>query len=161
MNTVTSGMADLLWQAYYGGDGRADGWHGPSVATLLRDLTHDHAVRHPVPQAHSILELVLNMAIWDEICTRRLGGELIMTTTGSDGDWAGPGEIETVKWPEAVDRLQRAQRELVAAVRSFDDERLRQHVPGWGWTNELMIHGTLHHDLYHAGQIAMLRRAMG
>jgi hypothetical protein len=84
-----------------------------------------------------------------------------MTTTGSDGDRASADEIEGVRWPDAVDRLQRAQRELVATVRTFDDEQLRQHVPGWGWTNELMIHGTLHHDLYHAGQIALLKRAMG
>jgi hypothetical protein len=59
-----------------------------------------------------------------------------------------------------VARLFRAQAELARAVAALPQARLKDRTPGWPWSNHLMIHGTLHHDLYHAGQIAWLKRAL-
>jgi uncharacterized damage-inducible protein DinB len=140
---------------------RDSAWHGPSLRALLLGVSAEEATRKPIPGAHSIWELVLHIAVWDEICTRRLQGEVIRATTGSPEDWPeGVGETNEARWQEAVARLFRAQAELARAVEALPEERLEDRVPGWPWTNHLMIHGTLHHDLYHAGQIALLKRGL-
>jgi uncharacterized damage-inducible protein DinB len=160
MRTESAQAADLLAQAYDGEPGRDDAWHGASLRKLLADVDWEEARARPVVGGHTIWELVLHMAIWDEICVRRLGGERIATTTGSPGDWAESGEESSATWEAAVARLVAAQRALVAAVRALDDTELDREVAGWPWSYRLMIHGTLHHDVYHAGQIALLRRAL-
>ena len=165
-------MAALLRQACYGEPEHAepsgfehqprqdDAWHGPSLRKLLRGVGVDHAIRKPIPGAHSIWEVVLHVTAWDEICTRRLRGELILATTGSPEDWPAVQETTEARWQEDVTLLFRAQSELARTVEGLPEARLEDKAPGWPWTNHLMIHGTLHHDLYHAGQIALLKRAL-
>jgi uncharacterized damage-inducible protein DinB len=151
-------IGDLLEQAYEGEPGRAGtAWHGPSVRRVLDGVTWT-AARRRTRGAHSIWELTLHIAVWDEICRRRLEGEVIRTTTGDPGDWPPPPRATPANWAATLRRLNRAQDALVAVVRGLSARDLSRKTPGWPWTNRLMIHGTLHHDLYHAGQIALLRR---
>jgi len=148
-------IAELSKMAHEGG-----AWHGPAVREVLRGITARQAASRPIPGAHSIWELVLHIAVWDEICTRRLRGEVIRATTGSPEDWPEVGETSEARWQDAVARLFRAQAELARTVAALPEARLGEKAPGWSWPNHLMIHGTLHHDLYHAGQIALLKRAL-
>jgi hypothetical protein len=139
---------------------RDDAWHGPSLRKLLRGVGLDQATRKPIPGGHSIWEVVLHVTTWDEICTSRLRGELILATTGSPDDWPAVRETTEAHWQEDVTRLFRAQSELARTVEALPEALLEDKAPGLPWTNHLMIHGTLHHDLYHAGQIALLKRAL-
>jgi uncharacterized damage-inducible protein DinB len=151
-------LAELLRQAYEGEPGRDSGWHGPSLRALLAGVTAEEARRRPLDERHTIWELVVHMAAWDEICVRRLAGEVILATTGSPEDWPAVTATSAEAWEDAVGRLRRAQAALVEAVRGLTDAQLEATVPGWEWSNHLMIHGTVHHDLYHAGQIALLKK---
>jgi uncharacterized damage-inducible protein DinB len=153
-------IADLMEQAWNGETGREDAWHGPSLARLLSGVTAERARERPVAGAHTIAEIVAHVAQWDEICARRLSGEDIRTTTGSPDDWPAVVDAGEPAWPEALAWLRRSQQALLTAVRSLADAELDEPVTGWTWTKRLMIHGTLHHDLYHAGQIGLLRRAL-
>ena len=82
----TDRIAELLQQAYQGEAGCDDGWHGPSLHKLLDDVTAEKAWLRSIPTGHDIWELVLRIAAWDEICARRLRGEVILATTGSPED---------------------------------------------------------------------------
>src|SRR5215469_16443635 len=62
-------LADQIHRAFEG-----DAWHGDSVLELLRDVTATTAAAHPIPKAHSIWELVLHIAAWDDAVRRRIGG---------------------------------------------------------------------------------------
>jgi uncharacterized damage-inducible protein DinB len=156
----TARVAALLRQAWDGEPGHDAAWHGPSLRKLLEGVTAAQAANAPVAGAHTIWELVLHIAVWDEICTRRLRGEVIRATTGSPEDWPPVGALGAEAWRDVVARLERAQATLAEAVESLAEERLDDKAAGCEWTNHRMIHGTLHHDLYHAGQIAVLRRAL-
>jgi hypothetical protein len=150
-------LAALLEQAYFGERGRATGWHGPSIATIL-DRIEPGSTSGPIAAGrHTPLEIVLHIAFWDEVCRRRLHGETLKVTTGSPEDWPRAVAVGPTAWRRARARLRRAQIGLIETVSSLTPRDLRTKVPGWGWTNYLMIHGTLHHDLYHAGQIALAR----
>jgi hypothetical protein len=102
--------------------------------------------------------LILHISIWDEICDRRLRGEHITMTTGSPGDWERPTDLSADGWARAVERVTRAQAALVSTVRSLQDSDLDRQVAGWPWSYRLMIHGTLHHDIYHFGQVELIAR---
>lgn len=159
-DTETARLAALVRQAWGGEPGSDDAWHGPSLRKLLEGVGAEEAARHPIAGAHSIWELVLHIAVWDEICARRLAGERIDATTGSPEDWPAAEAATEEAWRRALDRLARAQAGLAQAAEAFDGRRLGDTVPGWSWTHHRMLHGTLHHDLYHAGQIAVLRRSL-
>ena len=145
-------IADLLDRA---GDG--DAWHGPSLTALLADIPAKRAAAHPIPGAHSIWELVRHIAVWERVVARRLGGERVEPTT--EEDWPPVPAPTTGAWKRDVDDLQRARGELRGALLAFDERRLDERVPGRDHSYYVMAHGAVQHDLYHAGQIAILKRA--
>jgi len=57
-------------------------------------------------------------------------------------------------------RAKQSQASLMSSIANFTTHKLLETVPGWNWNNYLMIHGTLHHDIYRAGQIALSRRQL-
>src|SRR5579864_2790206 len=69
-NSEASGIADQLRRAFYG-----DAWHGPSLMELLEDVDAATAAARPLPEVHSIWELVLHVAVWDDAALRRLDGK--------------------------------------------------------------------------------------
>lgn len=138
-------------------DGQA--WHGPDLRSLLADVSADEAVARPVPEAHTMRELVLHAAGWQEIVRRRLAGERVAPT--AEDDWPPAGELSETAWRHEVDVLLDGGRRLAAAVAELAPERLGDTLPGREDTAGLMLRGLIEHHAYHAGQIALLRKALG
>ncbi|HEY6547191.1 MAG TPA: DinB family protein [Vicinamibacteria bacterium] len=159
--TEPARLAELLAQAYFGEVDRSDGiaWHGPSVQRVLSGVTAAGASLRR-EGGHSIWEITLHVVLWDEICRRRLQGEVIALTTGDPGDWPECPLPTEEAWQATRERLRQAQVALVEAVGKISADDLAGRTPGCTWTHYTMVHGTLHHDLYHAGQIALLVRLL-
>ena len=147
-------IADMLDRA-----GGGDAWHGPSVAAVFSTLTASQASERPIAGAHTIWELALHIAVWDRVVARRLAGESVEPSPAED--WprppAAPDEDE---WERTLTGLLDARATLRAAVLAFDEHRLDDIVPGRHHSFYVMIHGVIQHDLYHAGQVALLRKAL-
>jgi uncharacterized damage-inducible protein DinB len=147
-----SRIADQLRRAYYG-----SAWHGPALFELLKDVDAAAAAAKPVRDAHSIWELVLHIAAWDGAGSRRLSGE--------KSQLKGPANFPPVPtptesaWREAVAEAKRAHDVLVKTVAGLPDKRLRDRVPAKPYDFYHMLHGIAQHELYHAGQIAILKKA--
>jgi hypothetical protein len=151
-------IADQLDRAVNG-----PAWHGPSILKLLQGVTARDASARPIPDAHSIWELVAHTSAWLEIARLRLEGKAPMRITESM-DWPplqakGKGSASQA-WKAEVTRLRRAARDLHAAVAAQDDARLDEELPGVDdtWSAYITLHGVLQHALYHAGQIAILKK---
>ena len=153
--TETERIRDLLERAVAG-----DAWHGPSLSALLATVPPELAARRPIAGAHSIWELVLHAGAWQEIIRRRLAGEPWAAAPRAV-DWPPVGAAGRDGWREAVARLEDGHRRLAAAVTATPDDRLDDLVAGGDHTVYVMLHGLIHHHLYHAGQIALLKRAAG
>lgn len=69
-------MAEL-YRSVYEGDDHGEAWHGPALKSLLKGITSGQASRSPQGKGHSILQLVLHMAYWEEIELRRFNGEVV------------------------------------------------------------------------------------
>lgn len=134
-------------------------WHGPSLKEILADISSDKAAANPIPGLHSIWEIVLHITAWDGIVKRRLGGEIVEPS--DQEDWPAIQDRSDQAWGQAVQELERGHQALRETVSLIDDARLAEIVPGTNYSVYFMLHGVIQHDLYHAGQIALLKKAQG
>jgi uncharacterized damage-inducible protein DinB len=134
-------------------------WHGPSVLEALDGVTAEAAYEHPIAGAHSIWELVLHICAGYRLVLRRLEGNGRPLTL--DEDWPAVGATTPAAWLEATRALRELNADLRSAVLAFDAERLDQPlVAEPPYTAYTQFIGMTQHDLYHAGQIVLLKRAM-
>ncbi len=135
-------------------------WHGPSISQALDGVSASAAAAHPVAGAHSIAELVRHTVTWAEVARARLGGRGDAEPTDAE-NWppGGPGGEEAWKGEQAA--LEASYRALAAEVRVLTSAQLAATIQGRPYSAEDMIRGVVEHGLYHAGQIALLRRALG
>ena len=117
------------------------------------------AAGRPIPGLHSVWEIVLHIAAWTEAVRRRLHGDPARLTP--DEDWPAVVAPTEQAWKAALDRLAQAQRALVDELASLSPDRLDEPiVPGMS-SVYATLHGVVQHHLYHAGQIALLKKAVG
>jgi uncharacterized damage-inducible protein DinB len=142
-----------------------DPWHGSPLSQILDGVTHTAASATPVGGGHSIWELVLHVAVWKNEVRHRLSGAA--AAEPREGDWPVAGAMTEVGWIQARERLDRAHRLLVSAIREFPEARLydatndhRDGAGGIGVTYYELLHGIVQHDVYHAGQIAILKKGI-
>jgi uncharacterized damage-inducible protein DinB len=134
-------------------------WHGPSVLEALAGVSAEQASSHPILNAHSIWELVLHIGSDYTLVLRRLAGDGRQVTPEEDWPSCPPATAEN--WRHAVDALRRLNQQLREAVRAFPAERLDELlVPEAPYTAYTQFIGVTQHNLYHAGQISLLKRAL-
>jgi uncharacterized damage-inducible protein DinB len=153
----TARLTDQIRRAF---DGEA--WHGDAVLRLLRDVNAKTAAKRPLKSAHSIWELVLHIAAWDDAVLRRTRGEIVRVPSARN--FPRIKDTSEAAWREAVAQMKRTHNELVKAVAAFPDSRLHELVSGKSQKHHnfyYMFSGVAQHELYHAGQIALLKKAQG
>ena len=136
-----------------------DAWHGTPLVRLLDGLLAEDASQHPTKDAHSVWEIVHHIAAWNRIVHRRLEGELVEVTP--ERDWPRVWEVSEVEWTRAKENLVESRARLRESVEKLRDDDLDREAVHNGQSRYLMLHGVVQHDLYHAGQIAILRKALG
>ncbi len=141
-------------------DGQA--WHGPSVLALLEGVTAAQASAHPVVGAHSIWELTLHIAAWENACKRRLDGDPAQLSDAED--WPGIDDTSDSAWEKTKTHLRDTHEALLKTIAAVDNSRLdqpiMQHESISFSSTYVTLHGGVQHDLYHAGQIAILKKAL-
>ncbi len=137
-------------------------WHGPSVRELLNGVTADQAAAHPIPGAHSIWELTLHIAAWEDACRRRLEGDPAQLS--DDENFPPITDTSEAAWEEAKRKLLKLHNQLLVAITATEDARLDQPIIDSVETTfnsvYVTLHGGVQHSLYHAGQIAVLKKAI-
>ena len=151
----TARLADQIRRAFEG-----EAWHGDSLLELLSGVNAGTAAAKPIKNAHSIWELVLHIAAWDGVALRRTGGEAVMLT--DEQNFPPVKDASEAAWHKALEGAQRIHNELIKAVAGFPDSRLQEQVPGKTedyYNFFYLFSGIVQHELYHAGQIALLKKA--
>jgi uncharacterized damage-inducible protein DinB len=148
-------ILDQLKRAYEG-----NAWHGPSVREVLAGVTAVQAHARPLQNAHSIWELVQHIAVWEDVGRRRLTGDRAPIAISSPEDWPPPEDTSEVAWEQAKAALDRGHQALVDAITNTPESRLDEPIFEGMSTVYVTLHGVIQHDLYHAGQIAILKKAL-
>lgn len=147
-------IADQLKRAFEG-----DAWHGPAVLEVLEGVNARAAASKPVSGAHSIWEIVLHIAAWDGAIRRRMAGQALQLS--DEQDFPPVKDSSDAAWHRALENLKQSHAELIQALLAMPDYRLTAQVPGKDYDFYHMLHGAVQHELYHAGQIALLRKVAG
>jgi uncharacterized damage-inducible protein DinB len=139
-----------------------DPWHGSSIAKILESVSPSQALAKPIPDAHSIWEIVRHMTAWTNEVARRLGGR--PASDPEEGDWPAPSGSDQASWWRDVSRLFEAHRRLVASLQEFRDESIFEPTNdlrglGTGVTRYVLLHGLAQHHAYHGGQISLIKKA--
>jgi uncharacterized damage-inducible protein DinB len=138
-------------------------WHGPSLRAALRGVSAKEASRRPVAGRHSIREIVLHVAYWKNRVRQRLTGDArgSFPIRGTNWFWR-PAAASEKEWREERRLLEREHGALRRAVAAFPQARLRQPLPGARRRTALReITGIALHDVYHTGQIQLLKALHG
>jgi uncharacterized damage-inducible protein DinB len=140
-----------------------DAWHGPSVMSLITDVTAAQAASHPIVSAHSIWELVLHIAAWQRAGNRRLEGDPAQLT--DEENFPPVTDTSDDAWERTKQELVDTHEALVEKISAIKESRLDQAIisdPSIPFsTTYVTLHGVVQHNLYHAGQIALLKKALG
>ena len=100
------------------------------------------------------------IAAWDDAVLRRTGGEALELS--DEQNFPPVKDTSEAAWRKAIEHAKHTHNELVKAVAAFPDSRLQEQVPGKTESYHnffYMFSGIVQHELYHAGQIALLKKA--
>jgi uncharacterized damage-inducible protein DinB len=138
----------------------AHAWHGTNLRGSVRGLTPEVAAFRPGPRRHNVWELVVHCAYWKYAVRRRLTGEKrgSFPLAGSNF-FPRPGADDSrAAWRRDVALLDETHAALRAVAEGLSPEQLRRRVRGSRYSALDTLLGIAAHDLYHAGQIQLLKR---
>ncbi len=134
-------------------------WHGPNLRGSLRGIDVHGASWRPAAGRHNLWEIVVHAAYWKYIVRRRLLGERKGSFPLKGSNWfARPVAMTSEAWRSDVALLEDMHRTMRAAIAGLPPNKLGVIPPGSTMSNAAIITGIAMHDVYHAGQIQLLKR---
>ena len=145
-------LLSILDQAY-----NRKSWHGTNLRGSVRGLTPLQAGWRPSPGRHNIHELVAHAAYWKYAVANRLARGRRGSFALKGSNWFERKATATGDWPGDVALMDRMHRELRDVVAGIDEGELERALPKSATTPFALISGAAAHDLYHAGQIQLIK----
>lgn len=134
-------------------------WHGPNLRGSTRGVEIKEAAWRPRPNRHNIWEIVVHAAYWKYAVRRRMLGEKRGSFPLQGSNWfVRPTSLTQEAWREDLALLEDMHRKMRAAVVGFSPKDLQKIPRGSKVSNAAIIYGIALHDVYHAGQIQLLKR---
>lgn len=157
MNTECTRIASALASAING-----EAWYGDSLREILNGVTSKQALARPIPDAHSIWELVLHVEAWIKFFDGAIAGKPIpvWATMPKELDWPPVTATTEEAWQQAVNSFFSHHQKVVQEIKGFDDTRLEETVPGRTYNFYHLFGSAIQHAVYHGGQIALLKKAL-
>jgi uncharacterized damage-inducible protein DinB len=151
---VLESLLSLIDEAFDHGS-----WHGPNLRGALRGLSAAEAAWRPAPGRHSIWELAIHCAYWKYAVWRRLTGAKRGSFPREGSNWfQGPVPATERAWRQDLALLTKWHRQLREEIARLDAAGLGRRSRGSRQTNGRLVRGIAAHDLYHAGQVQLLKR---
>jgi uncharacterized damage-inducible protein DinB len=134
-------------------------WHGPNLHGSIRGLSAKEAAWRPGKNRHNIWEIAVHCAYWKYIVRRRITGDKRGSFPLEGSNWfVRPEEMSEAAWKQDVKLLNDMHRLLIEAVAELKSSDLKKYPKGSKFNNRSTIFGIAAHDVYHAGQIQLIKR---
>ncbi|HBH24118.1 MAG TPA: DinB family protein [Cytophagales bacterium] len=147
----TQRIKTLLEKEYNGAP-----WHGPTIREALQGISAEEAF-HKYESIHSIAELVMHMTAWRQFAIKRLQGDMSFELSESN-NWGKVGEQTETQWYYIQNQLESTQEKLCELLDDVEDQHLNDQVHNKGYDFYTLLHGIIQHDIYHIGQIILLKK---
>jgi DinB family protein len=149
-------LLEILDQAF-----NRKGWHGTTLRGALRGVTPAEALWRPGPDRHNVWELTIHAAYWKYAVRRRLADEGVGSFERTPSNWPDlPDPPDLRAWKRDIALLEAEHAKLRAVVSELSAADLERRSPKGVWTYAEEIHGIAAHDLYHTGQIQLIKKLM-
>jgi uncharacterized damage-inducible protein DinB len=146
-------ILDQYNRALHGG-----AWHGDSVWEILQHISVEQAFARPVPSAHSVWELVRHMTFWETEVCRRL--KKLPAQNEAELNFPKMPEATAENWNRALAGLRESNEQFRNCLAELSDSQLDDPLSAPQYSVYVEVHGVIQHNLYHAGQIALLARIL-
>lgn len=153
MNKQTNHIAQLLHSVTY-----QKPWFGTSLEKILTGITAKQAAARPIENAHTIWELVQHMINWRIYVIKNLTEGKYSIEIDSEQDFTTITDTSIENWKRTMDEFYATTQQLVDAINAFDVALLQENLPVRPFSHYALFHGIIHHDIYHTGQIAILKK---
>jgi len=129
-------------------------WHGPTIKEVLEGITSEQAT-NSIGNSHTIIELLAHMTAWRIFVVKKLEGDQDYKVT-EDLNFPVVSDLQ-----KTIAGLEESQVRLLDALAQFPESQLHEIVPhsSYNYSFYTLLHGIVHHDLYHLGQIALLKKS--
>jgi uncharacterized damage-inducible protein DinB len=134
-------------------------WHGDSVWQILEGVTPEQAQLCPLSKTHTIWELVAHMTFWETEVRHRL--QKLEPQSEAELNFPRMPTATAENWARQLDAFRESNGKFRDAVKNLDDSQLETPLSSAQNTIYVELHGVIQHHLYHAGQIAILRKNSG
>ncbi|MBA7622335.1 hypothetical protein ES703_29711 [subsurface metagenome] len=136
-------------------------WHGPSLMESLKGVDVGQATVRPIEGRHTIWEIVNHCTYWMESVDKALHGE-VMESIPETEDWVGMGETAD-DWKRDLERMDQTYEKLQETIEGFEGDLDAMVGAQFGenffqFSHRKMLHGVADHNIYHAGQVSILKR---
>lgn len=132
-------------------------WHGDPVWDILGGISPEQAAARTLPAAHTIWELVAHMTYWETEVCRRLKKRDTQPDAELNFPKMPPATAEN--WNRTLDAFRASNREFREIIETLHDSHLEEPLSSPQNTIYVELHGVIQHHLYHAGQIALLKKS--
>lgn len=133
-------------------------WHGTNLRGSIRGLTAAQAAWRPAMGRHNIQEIVVHAAYWKYTVRRRFTGERRGSFPLPGSNWFERAAADNGRWRADVRLLADMHAQLRAALASLDPRALARTPVGSTVSNRDLLSGIIAHDLYHAGQVQLIKK---
>ena len=149
--TEINRIADQLQYGYAG-----PAWHGPHITKVLAQIDATQ-LTNTTGKSHNIAEIVEHMIAWRVFAIKNMSGTAYDITDDAV-NFPKAATLDVAYWDDLKSRLAQNQKELLEEIRSHSDKKLDEIVPGRQYNFYILLHGIVQHDLYHLGQIVLLKK---
>jgi len=130
-------------------------WLDENFKKKLTGISEYEAFIRPIPEVHSVAELVAHLLIWRSEGIKKLQGHKSNVTIDSPENWRSNSELKEMGWDKLRNDFFASQLELIGLIKNHDDHYLfeNEYVPGYSYY--YLAEGLIQHDIYHLGQIGI------
>jgi len=136
---------------------RGNAWHGDPIWQILGTISAESAAKRPLAAAHSIWEIVMHMTFWEGVAAQRLSGQRAGLVEALN--FPAPPEATGENWQRTLDEFRQSNARFREALSKMDAASLDDFSAAGKRSFYEEAHGLIEHNVYHAGQIAMLQKA--
>jgi uncharacterized damage-inducible protein DinB len=132
-----------------------ENWLDENFQKKIGELTEEQAFQRPLPELHSVAEIISHLLVWREESIRKLQGKEAKLGMDSRENWRSNEELKAIGWDRLKKDFFQSQQELIQWIENEPDEYLENVYLG-GYKFKYLIEGLIHHDLYHLGQVGII-----
>jgi len=127
-----------------------DASYGDPAMKILEGITSESAMKRPDKDTHSAVELLAHIVGWEDVYLKRFQGDTKATIDQNMSfDWKRTDKNEKTAWRSLTFAFEKNHDQLVSLLENGKTD---------AQTKEKLVNDIMEHDIYHLGQIALIKK---